>query len=488
MPHLKIALIEIQQETNSFSPLLTTLKDFECLFLKYGEDILSEAKISKFQVGGFYKAMMEYGRDSVEIVPVLCAWAQSGGPLSIETYVHFKQVIQTVLNQHPDLSGIWLSLHGAMGVENMNDPEGDLLQWLRQRVGHEIPIGVPLDLHANITQRMVNNATFITAYRTNPHRDHFQTGYKSAKILIDTVLGRVKPTMAFRKMRLLKGGGYNIDFLQPMRSIFRKMRQMEQLSGVLSVANFPCHIWLDEPELGWSTIAVTNNDQILAERLAHDLANLNWGVRKIYHPQLDTPESAIVKVNQAKIRRLLGPAVLCDVSDVVSAGAPGENTHIIRAILEQAPELISYTSIRDREVAQLAFDQEEGSWVKLSIGGKLETRFNLPLHFEGKVIRKFESQITGKVAVLQCEGTHIAVSENPNPVMKPQFYHNLGLNLWKADLVVVKNLFPFRYHFLKYNRLTINVLSAGTTNVDVRQLDYKHIPRPIFPLDEIEQW
>ena len=72
--------------------------------------------------------------------------------------------------------------------------------------------------------------------------------------------------------------------------------------------------------------------------------------------------------------------------------------------------------------------------------------------------------------------------------MKPQFYQDLGLNLWKADLVTVKNLFPFRYHFLKYNRLTINVLSAGTTNVDVHQLDYKYIPRPIFPLDGIESW
>lgn len=488
MPRRKIALIEIQQETNSFSPLLTTLKEFEWSFLKYGDDILPDAKTSKFQTGGFYKAMTEYGRDTVEIVPIICAWAQSGGPLSEETFAHFKTVIENALAQHPDLAGIWLSLHGAMGVQGMTDPEGNLLEWLRERVGNEIPIGVPLDLHANVTQRMVKHATFISAYHTNPHRDHFQTGFKSGKLLIDTVLGKVKPTMAFRKMRLLKGGGYNIDFLQPMRAIFRRMRQMEQLPGVLSVANFPCHIWLDEPELGWSTVVVTDNEPILADRLAEELADLNWSVRKIAHPQPITPESAIEKVKQATFRRLIGTAVLCDVSDIVSAGAPGENTHLIRAILELAPTLVSYTSIRDAQVAQMAFDQPEGSWIKATIGGKLETRFNVPLSIEGKVIHKFESQLTGKTVVLQREGTHIVVSENPNPVMKPQFYQDLGLNLWKADLITVKNLFPFRYHFLKYNRLTINVLSSGTTNVDVHQLDYQHIPRPIFPLDAIEKW
>jgi microcystin degradation protein MlrC len=488
MPRRKIALIEIQQETNSFSPLLTTLKEFEWSFLKYGNDILPEAKTSKFQTGGFYKAMTEYGRDTVEIVPILCAWAQSGGPLTEETFAHFKTVIENALNQHPDLAGIWLSLHGAMGVQGMTDPEGHLLEWLRERVGNKIPIGVPLDLHANITQRMVQHATFITAYHTNPHRDHFQTGFKSGKLLIDTVLGKVKPTMAFCKMRLLKGGGYNIDFLQPMRAIFRRMRQMEKMPSVLSVADFPCHIWLDEPELGWSTVVVTNDNPRLAEQLAEELADLNWNVRTIAHPQPITPEAAIEKVKQAKFRRLFGTVILCDVSDIVSAGAPGENTHLIRAILEHAPTLVSYTSIRDAQAAQMAFDQPERSWIKTTIGGKLEPRFNRPLDFEGKVIRRFKSQLTGKAVVVQREGIHIVISENPNPVMKPQFYQELGLNVWKADLVAVKNLFPFRYHFLKYNRLTINVLSAGTTNVDVHQLDYKHIPRPIFPLDGIENW
>ncbi|MCU0339515.1 MAG: M81 family metallopeptidase [Spirosomaceae bacterium] len=482
----KIALIEIQQETNSFSPLLTTRRDFEAMFLKYGDEILPDAQVSKFQTGGFYRTATEYGRDSVQIVPIVCAWAQSGGPLTREVFAHFKEVIATGLQRHPDLAGIWLSMHGAMGVEGISDPEGDLLRWLREQVGDALPIVLPLDLHANITRRMVQHTTCISAYHTNPHRDHFQTGVRSAKLLIDTVLGRIKPTMAYCKLPLLKGGGYNIDFLAPMRRIFGKVRQLEKRKGVLSAAIFPVHIWLDDPELGWSTVVVTDNDPALAKQLAEELAAMCWAVRDVAHPQPDTPETALQKVRKAQWQRLVGTAILCDVSDVVSAGAPGENTHLIRTILEQAPDLVAYTSIRDAEVARQVFEQQAGTSVSVVLGGKLETHFNAPLPLEAILFRKFENATTGKAVVLQRDRTFVVVTEHPNPVMKPQFYKDAGLNLWKADVVVVKNLFPFRYFFLRYNRLTLNVLSAGVTNIDVQQLDYRLRPVPLYPLENVD--
>ncbi len=488
MPSKKILVIEIQQETNSFSTVPTTLKDFKDCYLVYGQDIVPLAKESKFQLGGVLKAISEAKKDKIEVVWVLCAWAQSGGPLTTEVYSHFKDVIADALKNHLDVAVIWLSLHGAMGVENRLDPEGELLEWLRNMIGNEVVIGVPLDLHANVTQKMVKHATFISAYRTNPHRDHFRVGYKSFNLLVDCVLGRVKPTMAFRKMKLLKGGGYGIDFLQPMYNIFKRMNVMERSKDVLSVSNFMVHIWLDEPEMGWGTVVVTNNNQALAEKLADELATMNWDVRHILHPQPDTPDIAIQKAKKAKLKRIMGAVIFCDTSDVVSAGAPGENTHLIKSIVEQAPELVAYTSIRDAEAVEALYDLENDSAISVTLGGKLETRFNQPYTFEGQLIRKYFSQITGRIVVLKKAGTHIVVSENPNPVMKPEFYRNVGLNLWKADLIVVKNLFPFRYHFILYNRLTINVISSGTTNIDVHQLDYKKLQRPIYPLDDIEHW
>jgi len=484
----KIAIVELQQETNSFSPVPTTWQDFKSLALFYGDELLTVGRTYKRQVDGFLTAVEKYGNGQIEAVPIIAAWATSGGPIRREVYEDFKREILEALALHPDLSAIYLSMHGAMGVEGMRDPESDMLAALREVVGFEMPIGVSFDLHANITRETVRLSTFITAYRTNPHRDHAKVGLKTGKILIDTVLGKVKPVMAFRKMRLLKGGGYTIDFLAPMRGIFRRMKAMERQPGVLSVSNFMVHIWLDDPELGWSTVAVTDGNQPLAEKLADEIAELNWAVRDRKHPEPISPEKAVELARKSWLSRRLGTTIFCDVSDIVAAGAPGENTWILRTILERSPDLTSYVPVKDEEAAQMAFHAQVGETLQLQIGGKIDRVYNQTLPFSGRLIFKQDLQETGKTVVVRHQGVHLILTERPTPAFFPRFFKSLGLSLWKADITVVKNLFPFRYFYLLYNRKTVNVISAGTTSIDVFQLQYRDIPRPIYPLDPIESW
>ena len=484
----KIAIIELQQETNSFSPVPTTWQDFKSLALFYGEELLTVGRTYKRQVDGFLTAVEKYGKGQIEVVPIIAAWATSGGPIKREVYDNFKREILEALKRHPDLAGIYLSMHGAMGVEGLRDPESDMLAELRRLVGDALPIGVSFDLHANITREIVRLSTFITAYRTNPHRDHAQVGFKTGKILIDTVLGKVKPVMAFRKMRLLKGGGYTIDFLAPMRGIFRRMKAMERLPGVLSVSNFMVHIWLDDPELGWSTLAVTDGNRPPAERLADEIAERNWAVRDRRHPEPITPEKAVELARRSWVSRLFGTTIFCDVSDIVAAGAPGENTWILRSILERSPDMISYVPVKDEQAAQAAFQAQVGETLELKIGGKIDRVYNQSLSFTGVLLFKHDLQETGKTVVLRNRGVHLILTERPTPAFFPRFFKSLGLSLWKADITVVKNLFPFRYFYLLYNRKTVNVISAGTTSIDVFQLQYRDSPRPIYPLDPIDSW
>lgn len=495
MPRKKVLFVELQQETNSFSPLRTTLRDFSNLILLYGEEVEPVARRTKYQLRGFYEAWDRHGRADIEIVPVFSAWATSGGPLTPETWRHFLDVFETALRQHPDAAGIYLSLHGAMAVEGLTDAEGELLAWLRERVGPALPVGVSLDLHANLTRRMAEGATFILAYHTNPHRDHVRLGYESAKLLFETVRGTVQPVMAWRKLPMLKGGGFNIDFLAPTRGVFRRMAAMEKRPNVLGVATLMVHIWLDDPELGWSVVVVTDGDRALAERLADELADLNWAVRHHRHPEPDTPESALARLRRQRWRTRLGTAVFCDASDAVAAGAPGENTHLLKTLAEQAPDLTTYIPLRDEAAVAELYDKPLGSAWSGTLGGRLETRFNAPLPFEGTVVSRHELREsgpvvkeTGRVVVLRRAGTHVVLTDRGNPVFRPSFFTGLGLSLWRADAVVVKNLFPFRYFFLPYNRLTLNVVTPGVTDVDVFRLGYARIPRPIFPLDAVEDW
>jgi len=485
---LTIAVVELAQETNSFSPVPTTREDFAARSLYYGEEIIAVSKEEDKQLAGFLDAVDEFGKGRIEVVPILKALSMSGGPLQRSLYDEFKQTIVEGLSQCERLDGIYLSLHGAMGVVGMHDPEGDLLAAIRNQFGPEIPIGVTFDLHANVTRRRAELATFIIGYKTNPHRDHFEVGYRAGKILTRTLHDEIKPVMAFNKMRLLKGGGMTIDFLSPMRKIFKRMKKMVKSSDkVLDVSNFMVHIWLDDPELGWSTVAITDNDPALARSLADEIADMNWSVRAEAPPEGNSVAEAVAIAKNKTFLRKIGTVVFCDVSDAVGAGAPGENTWILKSLLEEGPDLTSYLFIRDAEAAREAFSHSLGDDLRLVVGGKLDTVYNHPIAFSGRLIKKTNGPL-GKTVILLHQGIHLIVTELPSSAWSPSAFTDLGLSLWKADIVVVKNLFPFRYRYLLYNRKTVNVMTSGTTDIDVFSLKYTAIPRPIYPLDKIENW
>lgn len=483
----KIAFIELHQETNSFSSLTTGMREFQSFVLAEGEAIWAFADKYKAQAYGFREAVAQFGKGEFEILPVYAAWAWSGGPVEAEVFAHFRDKAVAAVKDAQDLVGIYFSMHGAMGVEGMRDPETHLLRAIREVVGTDFPIAVSFDLHANVTRENVELASFIVGYHTNPHRDFRRVGRKAGEVLMRMVRGEVKPVTAFRKLPILKGGGWGIDFLQPMRGIIRRMKQMEKMPRVLVAANFWVHLWMDDEQLGWSVVVTTDNDKALADKLADELSEMCWAARERKHPQPKLVEEAIQIAKKSRLRRMLGAVVFCDISDTVGAGGPGANTNILAALLVHAPQLRSYVPVRDPVAALEAWKAERGETIELQIGGRIDPEHNPPIQLKAKVWQRMETQ-WGKTSILQHQGIHIILTELPYPAYFATDYTGLGLNLWKADIIVVKNLFPFRYRLLKYNRRTVNVITRGITNVDVFQLDYVDCPRPIYPLDDVRHW
>jgi microcystin degradation protein MlrC len=523
-----IAMIEFMQETNSFSPVPTTIRNFQPLGKDQVDAILfyeSNQIMDHIQhhetaghLAGFIRGVQDYtdtsttSTSTMELVPILQARSVSGGPLNEELYVHFEQHILNGLKQlmtpsssssSSSLKGIYLSLHGAMGVEGRTDPEGDLLYAIRQLVGPTMPIAVTHDLHANLTRQRMALMTFLIGYRTNPHRDFYTIGYQAGKLLTQTIHGQIQPTMVYKKMRLLRGGGWTMDFLSPMRQIFQWMtRQEQQNNKVLSLSTFMVHLWLDHDELGWATVAVTDNDVPLADRLATELADLNWEARHADVPTGITPLEALQQTQDAWMARYFGTTVWCDVSDAVGAGAPGESTWILQTLLETAARngngtgpksLVSYLTLTDPDAVHEVFDSSLfiGDNVTVQVGGKLDLLTNRPVTFSGTILKRIQEENEGhgrtgrRTAILQKDGIHLILNEVPAHLHSPSYFtHDLGLSLWRADIVVVKNLFPFRYRYLWYNRRTMDVITPGVTNIDVFQIPYTKIPRPIYPLDK----
>jgi microcystin degradation protein MlrC len=482
-----IVFAEFMHEVNSFSPVITTERDFRADHLFYGEDARESGLKEKKQLAGFLKAVDKLGKGNIENVPLLHAKSMSGGPVDSVFYQHIKTSILEGIAAQPKVDGIYLSMHGAMGVQGMFDPEGDIIESVRELVGSGVPIAVSFDLHANVTQRRAACADVIIGYKTNPHRDHSKTGFRSGELLIRAMRGDIEPVMVVNKMPLLKGGGMNIDLIPPFRKIFRSMKKMERDDGVLSVSFFPVHLWIDEPELGYTTIAITDGKRELAQQKADEIADMAWAVRDVPQPAGNTPEEAIEIARKKRFARRFGTTVFCDVSDAVGTGTPGESTWILKALLEQGSDLTSYLTIRDEQAANEAWQFEVGETVILSLGGKIDTVYNQPITYSGEIIFKKETSF-GKTLIIKHHGIHLVLAELPMASREPSSFKDLGLSPWKADIVVVKNLFPFRYRFILYNRKTVNVITPGLSNTDPFGLNFQHISRPIYPLDEINSW
>jgi microcystin degradation protein MlrC len=482
-----ILYAEFMHEVNSFNPVITTERDFRADHLVYGEAVVASAIEEEKQLSGFLEAVEDMGNGMITTIPILQAKSMSGGPIDSVFYRHIRDKILEGVRAHPEANGMYFSMHGAMGVQGMFDPEGHLLADIREVTGPDFTIAVSFDLHANNTKRRAEAADIIVGYHTNPHRDHHRTAYKATELLLRTVSGEIEPVMVVNKMALLKGGGMNIDLLPPFRKIFKSMKKMEKEQDVLSVSFFPVHIWIDGPELGYSTIAITDGNKDLAQEKADKIADMAWDARTVPQPAGTPPADAIEIARDKKLARALGTVVFCDVSDAVGTGTPGESTWILKALLETGSDLLSYLPLRDEAAANEAWQSAVGDSVSLTVGGKLDTVYNQPVGFSGKIIYKEETNL-GKTLIVQHDGIHLILSELPMAARYPHEFKDLGLKLMKPDIVVVKNLFPFRYRFLAYNRKTINVMTPGLSNIDPEGLNYQYIPRPIYPLDELDSW
>ena len=492
---IRIAFARIQQETNALSPVRTTVEDFEQMYL-VGDELLRAVSPGGYEVKGFFKRAELAGfidavrarNDEVEAVPIFSAWASSNGPWSNECFETLKQRLIDGLQaarKHAPLDGGYISLHGAAGVDGVLDPETEIIKAAKLAAGN-VPVVVSHDLHANLTKERVEAATAIVGYRTNPHRDFAAVGKRAGEILIRTVLHEVKPTVAWRTLPMILGGGKTLDFMAPMRKVFQRMKQMEKDPKVLSVTTYMVHPFNSHPALGWSTYVVTDNNPALAEKLADELAEMAWECRHEQPPPFSTASEAIAKARAATLRRKVGVVMMADASDVVTAGAPGDSTHLMRALLNEAQGLLTYIGVRDPAAVQELWRRRAGDAVELSIGGKLDPSRSQPLAVRGTVVSKHNQQGFLRTVVLAVEHLRIVITEGPSMSMRPAFYAKVGLPIAKADIVVVKNFFPFLMFFAPFSRMNIFVTTHGTTDFDAAfSLTFDG---PVHPRDVVTEW
>lgn len=488
---MRVAIAEFKQETNTFATKPTTIDDFRAWHLWYGQDLVSGLRGTNTEIAGFLDVLGDAG---IEAVPIMATFAMSGGVVTTETYRTLLQDLIDGVAAAGELDGVLIALHGAMVTDENDDPDGETLQAIRDLIGPDLPLIASMDLHANLTARSVELADAIVGFKTSPHIDQCDTGVRAARIMVGMLRDGIEPSMAFVKIPMVVPASTHMHHIDgPFKRLQDATKAFEEMPGVLSASAFTVQPWLDISEMGFATLAVTNGDPALAERVACDLATQAWGDRDAFMAiDLVPPAEAIARA----LANPKGPVVLSDLADGTGAGSPGDATAVIAALIEADPPKPAFVCVRDQAVAEAAIEAGVGSTIAVEVGGKLDNVYNRPVRFEGTIdyagpatFRFSKEGYTGvemdmgPTAVLRWRNVHLLVVSNSVMTVDPALYTSVGLDPATAQIVVVKSHIQFRAGYDGIASEIILLDSPGMSSDHITSLPFERISRPIFPLD-----
>jgi microcystin degradation protein MlrC len=488
---LRIAYGRIFHEANTYSPLLTAREDFARMHLLAGEELaratsLFGTELKSYmphaELTGFVQAAKAAG--GITTVPLLSALAVPGGPLSRECFDGLLNELLAALDAAGPIDGVYLALHGSMEVKGLGAaPEAVILKRVRALVGTDVKIAVSYDLHANLSAGLVDPVDVLVAYRTNPHWDLAPTGFRAGNRLIRVLRGQVKAVHVWRKLPILMGGGVTIDFLAPMRPVFRFMRRLEDDPRVLTASLFMVHPYTNAEDMGWAVHVSTDGDEGLARQLADEMADKAWAERDAVVPAMRSVDEALDEVERSHWRKL-GPVTLVDIDDIVGAGAPGGNTHFVQALARNDRGLKVLVPLHDPAAIELAWNVPDGTQISLVLRGTPGyAQPEVPV--QARVMARREGDY-GRMIRLDIGSFQVAITERPPLPIHPSFWENLGVSPRSADAIVQKNFFHYRIFYLTTSFQHIPVVSAGATSF--KRILAGQYRVPVHPVTKLDDW
>ncbi len=490
----RILTSQIKHETNTFSILPTTLDSYRARVLYEGADVLANLKGTNNEIAGVMDVAKEQGW---ELVAPVAADATPSGKVSSEAWAYLSGCVLDAIAAEGPFDGVLLSLHGAMVAEGHDDAEGDLLARVRAAVGPDVPVMATLDLHANVTMKMAENANALVSYRTYPHVDMAERGRQMAELLArqfagevkgyQTLIGRLDQLDGFDHGRTTQNG--------PMTEALAQARKYEDEKGIEVVSVNGGFAWADIQEAGPSVTVTYSGDRERARAIVADLVAFGWETKEEKTVEYFPTDVAIGRLKAAGPGDK--PVVLADFSDNPGGGSYGDSPALLRAMVEAGLENAAFAVISDPEVANAAVQAGEGATLSMPLGGKFDPSVTPAFEmtgtvtkvspegrfvFEGPMMRGVEA-VMGPSAVIKIGGVETVVITNRFQPYDRMFFLHFGIVPEEKSVVAVKSAQHFRAAFGAMAREVILVDAAGITSPDPKKFPYKNIRRPIWPLD-----
>jgi microcystin degradation protein MlrC len=495
----RVALLGFSIECNKFAPPATKA-DFTYL---EGDAILSEARAPAPRVlaetPGFVAAMDASGGWTP--LGIALAMAGPNGPVEHSFFAELLATIRQRLKAALPLDAVYICAHGAGLTTQEDDPDGILFELVRAIVGPDVPVAATLDLHANVSERMVRSVDAFIGYRTNPHLDMRERGAEAAAAIREMLAG-LRPRTAFIRLPIVPPTVTMLTAAGPYAEMI-ELGQRRISREIMNVSVMGGFAFADTADNGLTVVVTARHDQGAAAALAREIAELGWANRARFHPRLTALDEAVARAFAAGRDRSLPALAFADVADNPGGGGRGNTVFLLRAFYEAGVEGALLGVVYDPDLAAEAHRRGLGATFEARFNRSETTNFSEPWAAAATVAALTDGNCVGRrgiyagmrlalgrCAALRVGGVTVVVVSHRVQCADPVFFEMMGLDIAAARSVAVKSRGHFRGGFDEFfgpDRI-IEVDLPGLTSPMLDRFAWKRLPRPVIPLDDGVEW
>ncbi|MDP6065781.1 MAG: M81 family metallopeptidase [Alphaproteobacteria bacterium] len=496
----RLFICGIATESHGFNKKPTILEDFteRGLFFTHEHEDLSRFREGDNYIGGYLDVAE---REGWELVTGVAGFAYPAGPVDEATFEHLRGRIEKQLRAEGPFDGILMPMHGGMACEHLDDPEGDLVARIREIVGSQVPIGVTLDLHSNLSPQFVRDCDIICGFHTAPHIDVRNTSFRVASLMARTLRGEIKPECHSIHPPLVTGIDHGRSTVPhaPLFAMLDRAKEIQaddpQLLDASFMASFP---FADQPWTGPSAVLVMDGPSDKVNDYLDEFGAEIWRTRDVLTITIVSIDEALDVVDRTSNEPK--PFLLGDFSDCPYAGAYGDTTAFLAAMIERQVPNAVFAPVFDIETVEQVHAAGVGAEIDVALGGKsdpsmgggpLEARAKVLALSDGKFMHKGpfhqgQPGTLGKSAMLDIGGINVIVCSLPTQIHDREQLRLFGLEPESMNLIVSKAFNHMRADLEPISRGLLYPDAGGIFSFDFAQFPWEKIRRPIWPLDDFE--
>ena len=481
---MRILVAGFEHETNTFAPSKANYTNFlkgeGYPALRRGGELYELQEIN-LGAGGFIKAALSAGH---ELIPVIWGGASASAHVTTDAFEQILGEIAEAARKH-SYDGVFINLHGAMVTEAHDDGEGEILARLRAVIGPDVPLVASLDLHANVTARMIDLADGLIAYQTYPHLDMADTGAKVLELLHQYRASPAPWFKSFSRLPFLIPINGMCTLVDPARRVYERLRELQK-DDVISLSFAPGFPAADFPECG-PTVWGYGRDRHAVEDAVSTLVDMIVAEEKHWRVDFLSPHDAVqqaMRIN-ADSRK---PVIISDTQDNPGAGGDGNTTGMLKALLDCGAANAAIGVFYDPAAFEAAREGGVGADITIALGGTSNVEGDSPLEgtfhvdfigdgrctFEGPMFHGNRVDLGG-VACLRIGGVSIVVSPTKAQMFDRVLYRIAGIEPETKSILVNKSSVHFRADFTEMAAAILVAKAPGPMKADPDDLPWTRL-------------